>query len=266
MLMTKNVRLARRWMIALLAAVLLSGTAITLAYPATLAGLTGTAGSGFDPLTPSEQMRALQALQRTGAAAQGLQLPSEMALRAVPMGTTPDTDGVPPAPAEELLLVERHNEEKQVYAQGRWPRRADVYIYRYADDTLIRQIYNMDTNQVDAVEQVQGVQLPLTDGETQRAMAIALADPNVRPMLDAEYRSITQQDLVAAEQLIVKAMTFHASSIPAEDVGSAAACGVKRCAQLLLAAGDNVALQVIPVVDLSSGIVVNALPFNRAPR
>jgi RNA 3'-terminal phosphate cyclase len=124
----------------------------------------------------------------------------------------------------------------------------------------------MDTNQVDTTEQVQGVQLPLTERESQRALAIALADPNVRPMLDAEYRSITQQELVAAEQLIVKAMTFHASSIPAEDVGSAAACGIKRCAQLLLAAGENVALQVIPVVDLSSGIVVNALPFNRAPR
>ena len=91
-------------------------------------------------------------------------------------------------PAEEVLLVERHQEDKQTYAQGRWPRRADVYVYRYADDTLIRQVYNMDTNQVDQVDQVLGVQLPLTEAESQRALAIALADATMRPQLNAEFR------------------------------------------------------------------------------
>ncbi len=53
---------------------------------------------------------------------------------------------------------------------------------------------------------------------------------------------------------------------PGQDLGAAAQCGVKRCAQLLLAAGDNVALRVIPIVDLSSGAVVQALPFASAPQ
>ena len=257
--MTRNYRMARRWLIALLAATLLGGTAITLAAPAALARLTGTVGSGYDSLTPAEQERALQALQQSGKAMRGLQLPAAAAL-----GMT--TDGVPTTPAEEILLVERHQEDKQTYAQGRWPRRADVYIYRYADDTLIRQVYSMETNQVDQVDQVQGVQLPLTETESRRALAIALADPKVRPLLDAEFRSITQQELIAADQLTVKAMAFHADAAPGQDLGMAAQCGKKRCAQLLLAAGDNVALQVIPVVDLSSGAVVQALPFKDAPR
>lgn len=250
--MTGNYHKARLWLIALSAAVLLSCTAITLASPSTLAQFTGTTATGYDPLTPAEQARALQALQGAGTVMQGLKLPD----------TAARTGSA--APAEEVLLVERHQEDKQTYDQGRWSRRADVYVYRYADDTLIHQVYNMDTNQVDQVEQVQGVQLPLTAAESQRALAIALADAKVRPLLDAEFRLITQQDLVSGGQLILKAMTFHADAAPGRDLGEAAQCGIRRCAQLLLAAGDNVALQVIPIVDLSSGKVVQALPFGPA--
>jgi hypothetical protein len=259
MLMTKNFRLARRWMIALLAAVLLSGTAITLASPATLATLTGTGGSGYEPLTINEQNRALQALMETGSVARTLELPARTGVASV-------TDAIPAAPAEAVLLVERHQESKEAYASGRWQRRADVYIYRYADDTLMRQIYNLDTKQVDQVDTVQGMQLPLTIEEQQRALAIALADPQLRPQLDAEFQLITNQPLTGADQLIVKAMTFHADSVPNTDLGAAAQCGIKRCAQLLLAAGDNMALRVIPVVDLSSGVAVKALPFTGAPQ
>jgi hypothetical protein len=260
-----NHRRVRLWIIALLAALLLSITVVTLASPTTLAQFTGTAAVGYDPLTPAEQAGALQNLQRKGTIAQGVQLPDAAARSMTTAGaTTGAAAGVPPMPAEEVLLVERHQEDKQTYAQGRWPRRADVYVYRYADDTLIRQVYNFDTNQVDQVDQVLGVQLPLTEAETQRALAIALADAAMRPQLNAEFRYITQQDLVSADQLILKAMTFHADAAPGQDLGAAAQCGVKRCAQLLLAAGDNVALRLIPIVDLSSGAAVQALPFGSA--
>ena len=257
--MTANYRKARLWLIALLAALLLSGTAITLASPPTLAQIAGTTATGYDPLTPAEQSRALQALQGAGTVMQGLKVPDTAARTgAAPAG------GTAAAPAEEVLLVERHQEDKQTYAQGRWPRRADVYVYRYADDTLIRQVFNIDTNQIEQVDQVQGVQPPLTAAESQRALAIALADAQARPLLNAEFRLIMQQDLVSGDQLILKAMTFHADSAPGRELGEAAQCGIKRCAQLLLAAGDNVALQVIPIVDLSSGKVVQALPFGSA--
>jgi hypothetical protein len=257
--MTKNFRLARRWSIALLAALLLSGTAITLASPATLATLTGAGGSGYEPLTIAEQNRALQVLKQTGSMPQALQLPATT-------GVEPITGDIPAAPPEVVLLVERHQESKDAYASGRWPRRADVYTYRYTDDTLIRQVYNLDTNQVDETDTTQGTQLPLTLEEEQRALAIALADPQLRPQLDAEFQLITNQPLTGVEQLIVKAMTFHADSVPNVDLGAGAQCGVKRCAQLLLAAGDNVALRVIPVVDLSSGAAVTALPFYGTPQ
>jgi hypothetical protein len=204
----------------------------------------------------------MQSLRTTGISTQSLRLPS-----ADPDAAgSPVTDGVPPGPAEEVLLVERHQESKETYAAGRWPRRADVYIYRYADNVLVRQVYNLDTNQVEQVDQMQGTQLPLTEAETQRALAIAMADATARPLLNAEFQSITQQSLLASDQLIVKAMAFHADSAPGQDLGAAAQCGIRRCAQLLLAAGDNIALQVIPVVDLSSGAVVKALPFDGAPQ
>ena len=259
--MTGNHRRVRLWLIALLASLLLSITVLTLASPTTLAQFAGTAAVGYDPLTPAEQARALQSLQSKGAIAQNLVLPDVAAQSVTAAGAA---DGVPPGPAEVVLLVERHQEDKQTYAQGRWPRRADVYVYRYTDDTLVRQVYNMETNQVDQLDQVQGVQLPLTEAESQRALAIALADATMRLQLDAEFRLITQQDLVSADQLILKAMTFHADAAPGQDLGAAAQCGAKRCAQLLLAAGDNVALRVIPIVDLSSGAVVQALPFGSA--
>ena len=258
--MTANYRKARLWLIALLGALLLSGTAITLASSTTLAQIAGSTSTGYDPLTPAEQARALQVLQGAGTVMQGLKVPDTAART----GAAPAAGGTSAAPAEEVLLVERHQEDKQTYAQGRWPRRADVYVYRYADDTLIRQVFNMDTNQVEQVDQVQGVQLPLTAAESQRALAIALADAQVHPLLNAEFRLIMQQDLVSGDQLILKAMTFHADSAPGRELGEAAQCGIKRCAQLLLAAGANVALQVIPIVDLSSGKVVQALPFSSA--
>lgn len=261
--MTGNYRKARLWLIALLAAILLSGTAITLASPTTLAQFTGPVPTGYDPLTPAEQAKALQALQGAGTVMQGLRLPDTAARTAA---AAPAAAGASSVPAEEVLLVERHQEDKQTYDQGRWPRRADVYVYRYADDTLIHQVYNIDTNQVDQMDQVQGVQLPLTAAESQRALAIALADAKVRPLLAAEFRLIMGQDLGSGDQLILKAMTFHADSAPGRELGEAAQCGIKRCAQLLLAAGDNVALQVIPIVDLSSGKVVQALPFGSAPQ
>lgn len=260
--MTRNYRLAQRRLTALLAAVLVSGAAITLAAQGTLAGLAAAGGQGYDPLTPAEQERALQSLRQDEAGMQGLHLP----LRAdAPPADSGAAANAPPAPAAEVLLVERHQESKQVYAQGRWPRRADVYVYRYADNTLIRQVYNLDTNQVEQVDEMQGTQLPLTDAEALRALALALADANVRPRLDAEFQAITQQPLVSADQLLVKAMVFHADAALGQDLGAAAECGLRRCAQLLLAAGDNVALRVIPVVDLSSGAVVRALPFDGAP-
>ncbi len=262
--MIKNYRLARRWGIALLAALLLSGTAITLASPATLANLTGAGGSGYDPLNPGEQARVLQALVQTGALPQTARLPSQAESSNSVTDAAPGV--VPGAPGEEVLLVERRQEDKQVYAQPSWPRRADVYTYRYADDTLIHQIYNLTTNQLEQVETVQGVQLPLTADESQRALAIALNDPALRPQLDAAFGSITNQQLTSGDQLEVKAMTFHADAAPGMALGAAAQCGVKRCAQLLLTAGDNVALQIIPIVDLSSGTVAQALPFNGAPQ
>jgi hypothetical protein len=244
MLKIQRIKHVRRWSIALLAAILMSGTAITLASPSTLSVLTQSSGSGYDPLAPGEESRAVAAL---GIA------PETQALTT--MGSVTD------APTELLLLVERHQEEKAVYVQGNWQRRADVYIYRYVDDVLIHQIFNFDTNQVDSVVTAQGIQLPLLAVEEQRALTLALDNPDTRRQIEADYLHITGQPLASSDQLQVKAMTFHADSMPNTELGSAAACGIRRCAQLLITAGENIVLQTIPIVDLSTGIVAHVLTF-----
>ncbi|MBK8051448.1 MAG: hypothetical protein IPK16_32755 [Anaerolineales bacterium] len=246
----KSLKLARRWTIALFAALLLSGTVIALASPSTLANLTGASGTGYDPLNPTELGRALQ----VGGA-------SNMMMPQAGLARDGAGESVPAAPAEVLLLVERHQEEKAAYAQANSPRRADVYIYRYSDDTLVHQIVDVATGAVDQTETQQGVQLPLTVAEEQRSLAIAFADPVVRASLQQEYEMEFGQPLASTDQLQVKAMTFHADSAPGRDIGAAATCGLRRCAQLLLTAGENVVLQTIPVVNLSEGNVAHVLTF-----
>ena len=53
-------------------------------------------------------------------------------------------------------------ETKEVMRSGNWPRRADVYTYLYDSDTLLLAVMNLTTGQVDSVETMQNVQLPLT--------------------------------------------------------------------------------------------------------
>lgn len=259
--MKQGYRLVRRWTIAVLAAILLGGAAVALAAPASLASLTQTGGTGYDPLNAGEQSRALQAAAQSIGASPAVLAAAASALHtAMPQGLAP----TPPRPDQELLLVERHQEEKSVYAQAKWPRRADVYIYRYTDNSLLHEVYDLDKNQIDSSEAVKGVQLPLTPAEVQRALAIAFADPSVRPQLNAQYAQIAHQPLTSPDQLKVKAMVFHASAMGNTNLGAAATCGQTRCAQLLMAAGDNIVLQLIPIVDLSAGAVTDVLPFSGA--
>ncbi|MBW7884488.1 MAG: hypothetical protein H3C34_17980, partial [Caldilineaceae bacterium] len=142
------------------------------------------------------------------------------------------------------------------YAQGRWPRRADIYVYQYTDDTLIHTVFNLDANRIESMESARGVQPALTAVEVQRATAILFVDAAVRSQIEREFEQITGQPLVSPGQLTVKAFVFHPDALPGHNLGSAAAlCGVQRCAQLLITAAENVALQSVPVINLSAGVV-----------
>jgi hypothetical protein len=198
-----------------------------------------TPRTGYDPLSPEEQERARTlAVQRADFA---------NALNA--------------ANRSELLLIERHAESKTDMRSGNWPRRADVYTYLYDSDTLLLAVVNLTSGQVHSVETVKNVQLPLTQNETDRAIQLLLADTTLMSNIAGQYQTITGTTLTQPEtQLKLNALIYRADAMPNANPG-AAACGLHRCAQLLLATQNDVVINLLPIVDLSLEAVVSAGPF-----
>lgn len=197
------------------------------------------APTGYDPLTAQELAAVTQAA-----------LDAPAARRA--------TAGDPVAPPE-VLLVERRDVGKAASAKGNWPRQGDVYLYDYATNTLIHSIVDVQSGAVITVERVQGVQLPLTAQEEQRALTIVAADPALWDDITARYQRVTGAPLTALTQLQVKVSVFHADVMPARLNGAAQRCGQHRCAQVLLFTVEKTLLDLTPLVDLSQGQVVQVL-------
>lgn len=187
--------------------------------------------SGYDPLSAEEQQRALSAARGAPAVASRLAA----------------------APRTEVLLVERHEEEKAVYARGSWPRRADVYIYDYGKDALIHTVVDLKSGEAETVRADRGIQLPLTRAEMRRALEIALGDGRTGPAIRGQFRQTSGALLRGADQLRGQGLVFRAASQPDQARGAAAACGVHRCVQLMLSTPDGAGLPILPVVDLSTG-------------
>jgi hypothetical protein len=246
----------RRWALVVAIIALMAGAAAALAAPVPATTLFAPGGTGYDPLTESETVRALTALGKAGA------LPS---LGAGVDGIVSAAASAAP-PVEQVLLVERREELKAAYAGGSAHRRADVYIYHYPDNKLVRTTYNLESGVIDSREELADYQLPLVEEEVARAAAALVADPVTWATLSAEYQTITGHTLLSVEQLDIKAMTFDYRNQPTEELRPAALCGVHRCAQLLLATWDNVSLSPFPIIDLSAGHVVAVLNFNPISR
>lgn len=223
-------RRPRWWLAMALFAVLLTTAALAVAAPNPLSRLfAADSGTGYDPLTEREMERVRQ---------ESLADPSVV--------THLENSG-----RHELLLIERHQEDKVVYEQGNWERRADLFIYDYDSDALIQVIYNLSSGRVDSVTSSQGDQLPLTAHESEQAITIAFNDAQLRPLLNQEYGRVTGGTLTGPEQVEIKAFTFHASALPGMELGAAASCGLNRCAQLLIFTHDNVTFELLPVINLS---------------
>lgn len=161
------------------------------------------------------------------------------------------------APATELLLVERHLNEKDQSG-----RLADVYTYDYANNETIISVIDLDTNQMISSQRQQQLQLPLTDNELQRASDLIFADDEERDLLNTEFRRITGQTLTnPQQQLQVKAFVFHADSLPEQLNTASQQCGLHRCAQVLLYTADSVVFEVSPIVNLSVGVITQNIGF-----
>jgi hypothetical protein len=219
--------------------------AVGLAFTATLVWaapgvlLQDAPRTGYDPLSPDEQNQALTLASQQGDVAAALSA----------------------ANRSEVLLIERHEESKGAMQSGNWPRRADVYTYLYNSDTLLRAVVNLSSGQTESVETVQDVQLPLTQNETEQAIQWLLADATVMADMAAEYQTITGQALTQPEtQLKFNVLIYRADAMPGANPG-AAACGVHRCAQFLIATQSDVVINRLPIVDLSLGALVSAGSF-----
>jgi hypothetical protein len=198
------------------------------------------ARTGYDPLSLTEEEWAHKA---------SLQDPAVSAL-------------LENAQRVELLLVERHREPKARSRSDLSPRRADVYVYIYDTDILLHAIINVESGLVDSVETAQNTQLPLTKNEAALATQIALADPKVNAAVQSEYRTITGEALNdPARQLTIRPLIFRADARPDQKLDKAAACGLRRCAQLLMTTHNDFLINLLPIVDLSGRELVNANSF-----
>jgi hypothetical protein len=219
-------RLAGRGWVIALAAVAVIAAGFTIA-----GAQTSDERRGTDPLSPDEEAAALEAVEAA------------------------DTGGGAEAAGGEVVVgVELHDESKSASPDR---RRADVAVYDYADDSLTTSVVNLVTGEVDRVETVRNTQLPLAEEERARAFEIAREHEGFASRLASEFHTATGEALTDPEaQLIVDPIIFLASSMPTRATGAAAACGEHRCAQLMIRTPDGILIDLLPIVDLSDGVLI----------
>ncbi len=138
----------------------------------------------------------------------------------------------------------------------------DVYTYLYDTDTLLQAVVNLSSGQVDSIEKVQNVQLPLTLAETDHAIQLLLADATVMAGIATQYQTITGAMLTQPQaQLKLNALIYRPAQRCRMPTLGTAACGIHRCAQFLIATQNDIVINLLPIVDLSAGAVVSAGPF-----
>ncbi len=244
-----------RWsLIAFLALVALGS--VTLAAPALLSQRQTGAPFGVDSLTDAEAAEAEAAVYAAlGASA-----------AAVRTSTLTAADGARlTAPAQTVVLTERHDEGKAALKAASTTRRADVYTYNYAEETLEHALYDYGSKTLTVVETVQGVQFPLTQEERALATQIAFADPALFAVMQEEYRTLTHAELTDPAQLNVRPFIYHAGSSGEVEPPAVAACGVQRCAQLLIVVEDSTTFHALPVINLNTLSVASIFPLALDP-
>jgi len=159
--------------------------------------------------------------------------------------------------SKEVLLVERHQQKNAPKDQ----RYADIFTYDYATNELIESVVDLKTSAVISSKRTQGVQLPLTENELERAKQIVFEDDDERQILENEYHRITSRPLTDTSELNIKAFTFTADSLPNRVNEASKLCGIHRCAQLMLYTGENIVFEITPIVNLSKGVVTQRIGF-----
>ena len=187
----------------------------------------------------AEKARAMQALSARAA--------SVPRTRRVAGAAT----GIPTQPV--LLLMERRR------IKGSTERLADAWYYSYPRNETTHKIIDLSTGAIRSSQIVIDMQLPLIESEIGRAFDIVLASAGDRSALENAYRQVTGSEFTDRSQVSYKAFVFHPDTVQDGLQSDARRCGNHRCAQMLLYTHDNVALDMSPVVDLSTGRVLQNL-------
>ena len=156
------------------------------------------------------------------------------------------------ATRSETIVVERHEETKAVYALGAWDRRADVVFYLYGSDLAVSALVNLATRIADTVDVRANYQPPLTRGEMNRAFDLAMADLRAASKIRNAYQNRIGRALADPEAIERYGFVFMPDEIPEATSPEVLACGLRRCALLVLAVAGDV-LDTTIVVDLSNG-------------
>ncbi|MGA4544152.1 Tat pathway signal sequence domain protein [Uniformispora flossi] len=188
-------------------------------------------GSGRDPLTPDEIDTALRlavdpALRQSARTVTGAAGPEPLTV-----------DLSDPLPAET--------------DPGKAPRRADVYFYNYADNTLAKRVVNLTAGVLERSSQAPNMQPAPSRTETAEALKLLVASPSGAP-LKAQYKAATGTELAGPEQLDANGSSYIA------DIGDTATaqCGAHRCLILFVKVRGGVYLDTTrTVVDLSARAV-----------
>jgi hypothetical protein len=192
---------------------------------------------GYDPLSADEMARAEAVLRQDNGAA------------ALLKGRV------------EWLFTERLDEPKGTAIGPGGLRRAEVNVYLYDHDRLLRAVVDLRSGKLVGTELLAGEQLPPTRAESARSLDIALADRATAAAIRQEFQRVSGKPLTAPDQLVARALVFRADADPDAGKGEAAQCGAHRCMQMLLTTRDSMLVNVLPIVDLSRRSVVGAVPF-----
>lgn len=169
----------------------------------------GDKGTGRDPLTDDELARV-----------------ERIALNRQLFRSSEDVDG---DRGPQRLVIDLAEPEADELDDRNAPRRADVMVYDYKDDTLVTKTVNLDTGKVEQTGTRRDVQPPLTRTENTEAAKILLASP-LSAGLKADYKDGIGKELTSPDQLELDSMVIRGA--PGAQPAALDKCGEHRCARL----------------------------------
>lgn len=187
-------------------------------------------------LTGGEAPQAAQAVQASPAP--GDPLTADEIRRAGEIATAPSRAHLA-AGRIELLYVERDDDKAQDDE-----RRAEAYLYDYAEDAVIVRTVDLADAKIVEESKGKGVQPPPSKREETRAAELLLADPKLGKGVRRSYARAAGRELKSAADLSLRGLIFTQPT---------GACHTHRCVRLFVRLPDGKFLDTSRIViDLSA--------------